>query len=63
MSRCRRNPLDRFELVIELGNDEMQTTSDIASALRSVAKQLDRGKNYGKIMDANGNSVGEFSIV
>lgn len=57
-----------FHLEIELGNDAMQSGEDLARALKQVAKYLAfntckltqaDGK---KIMDANGNSVGQWSV-
>lgn len=57
-----------FTLTIELGNDAMQDGSDIAGALRKVAGKLagcsarDLVGNSGKIMDVNGNSVGEWEV-
>ncbi len=55
-----------FTLTIELGNDAMQDGTDVASALRSVAKRVD-GDSFTrvdgrKIMDANGNSVGTWEV-
>jgi len=56
-----------FELKINLGNEAMQCPSDVAEALRKLAKKLDAGGDFalndgGKIMDANGNSVGEWTV-
>ncbi|KKL46485.1 hypothetical protein LCGC14_2345070 [marine sediment metagenome] len=58
----------RFELRIELGNDDMQTGVDISVALEQVARQIEdlgllsRGGEYGKIQDINGNSVGGWEV-
>jgi len=56
-----------FELKISLGNEAMQCPNDVAEALRKLAKKLDAVDDFaltdgGKIMDANGNSVGEWSV-
>ena len=54
-----------FTLEIHLGNDAMQTADDIADRLILVAAQV---RSYGleaqtkKISDANGNSVGFWSL-
>jgi len=54
--------LSEFNLKLELGNEAMQTGSDVARALREVAAKLDRGADSGRVMDANGNSVGEWDL-
>jgi hypothetical protein len=56
-----------FELKINLGNEAMQCPSDVAEALRKLAKKLDGVDDFaltdgGKVMDSNGNSVGEWSV-
>ena len=55
-----------FKLEIELGNDAVRTFSQIAKALAGVAKRL-RDNNTRfiagdtmKIMDDNGNTVGQW---
>jgi hypothetical protein len=50
----------RFVVKIEMGNIAMQTSDDIAEALIDVAAQLKRGKLAGSIVDANGNTVGDY---
>lgn len=53
--------MDKFTLKIELGNAEMQTTSDIAEALIQVAKVMKfHNQDEGFIRDLNGNRVGTF---
>jgi hypothetical protein len=52
--------LDRFTLTIDLGNDAMQSHTDIADALRNVIAALYRGQTQGKVRDANGNTVGDY---
>jgi sulfur carrier protein ThiS len=51
-----------FQLQIKLGNEAMQTASDVADALRRVAERLDeRGFDAPSIVrDANGNLVGAW---
>ncbi len=52
-----------FRLWVEFGNAEMQTPSDVAKSLRRLADRLERGvgcPDGGKIVDANGNMVGEW---
>ncbi len=58
----------KFTLEIELGNDAMNSASDIAGALIKVAKRIEMN-NYSVessivrgIMDENGNSVGSWEI-
>jgi hypothetical protein len=56
----------KFSLTIELGNDAMQNASDVARALRKLAGKIDLREfdkiDGGKIMDVNGNSVGEWEV-
>jgi hypothetical protein len=52
-----------FQLQIKLGNEAMQTASDVADALRRVAERLDeRGFDAptGIVRDINGNLVGAW---
>jgi hypothetical protein len=58
-----------FNLTIRLGNSAMQSGEDIARALDKVANsaqdlgEIQEGDAHGaRIMDANGNAVGEWSI-
>lgn len=55
----------KFSLTIELGNNAMQTGSDIADALRGVVSGIGchdelTGCESARILDANGNSVGRW---
>lgn len=55
-----------FKLKIKLGNAAMLTARDVARKLRDVADKLTnegREHDYGIIMDQNGNSVGEWTLV
>lgn len=62
--------MSNFKLDIQLGNEAMTSGEDIARALRSVAEKLE---DYGaisfgesgpvsRIMDLNGNTVGNWVI-
>jgi hypothetical protein len=57
-----------FTLEIELGNDMMSDSKDVATALRQVALRIERNQyDMGEplvraIMDENGNSVGSWKI-
>lgn len=64
-----------FSLRIELGNEAMQTGTDIAGALQELAGRVatfaedtnyDRGRGWpgtvGPIRDANGNTVGSWEV-
>lgn len=54
--------LGKFQLSITLGNEAMQTASDLALAMRQVADRLEREAEFqGWIFDANGNAVGSFT--
>lgn len=59
-----------FDLSIRLANSEMQTSSDVADALRKAADQVDahadtlvgwHGMSRG-ILDANGQPVGWWKV-
>lgn len=57
----------RFTLIIDLGNDAMQTPADVAKALRDAAAHLDVCTNVEPpiardMRDANGNKVGFWSF-
>ena len=53
-----------FTLRIEMGNEAMQTSEDVAGVLRDVANRLDycMDRQSGKILDYNGNTVGEWGF-
>lgn len=52
---------DKFTLEIRLGSDAMQSGPDVAAALRKVADRIENGlEARGKIVDLNGNTVGEY---
>lgn len=55
-----------FRLSIELGNDDMQTPQDLAQALREMAAKIEskdlREEGSGKILDDNGNTVGDWEL-
>ena len=54
---------DKFTLKIELGNDAMLSRRDVARALRKVADRLrNEDRDDAKILDDNGNSVGEWEL-
>lgn len=57
----------KFTLEIELGNDAMQTYADIAASVRRIFSDFanchDTAEDdAGRIYDANGNRVGEWSV-
>ena len=52
----------KFKLTIELGNDAMSSTSDLAAALVRVSEQILDGYMRGYILDNNGNTVGEYMM-
>jgi len=53
--------MSTFTIKIKLGNEAMQTNTDIQNALKDVIRHLDYQSN-GVIMDVNGNKVGTFGI-
>ena len=50
-----------FELNIETDNDAVQEPEQVARLLTSVATKVRDGAFAGRIMDENGNRVGEWS--
>jgi len=58
--------MKKFKLEIELGNDAMQRTWDVADAVKSAMARrtigsLDVG-DKGRIVDVNGNKVGSWLV-
>jgi hypothetical protein len=56
---------NQFKLTIALGNDAMQSSYDIADALRATADKIENiytihSGSTGKVIDANGNTVGQW---
>jgi hypothetical protein len=64
-----------FTLKIELGNEAMQTGTDIANALRELANHIDDPNQHfddptdesgfdrnGRIRDLNGNTTGTWKV-
>lgn len=56
-----------FTLDINIGNDAMQSSDDLAAALRRIADQLETypldhlfSDGPGRIHDLNGNTVGRY---
>ena len=49
----------KFVLVINLGNEAMQTATDVMEALRTVAAQVEQAEGN-SIKDDNGNKVGSW---
>lgn len=50
-----------FKLHIDFGNESMQTLEDVAACLRDAAEQIQAGTSSSKILDANGNTVGNWT--
>jgi hypothetical protein len=62
------NKMSRFVLEIDLGNEMMSDSKDVATALRQVALRIERNQ-YAMdeelvrgIMDENGNTCGSWRI-
>lgn len=53
-----------FKLEIRTGNDAMDSSDDVADALHKLADQLadHMGALDGLVRDANGNTVGEWTL-
>ena len=60
--------MSQFTLSIKLGNESMQTGSDIAESLRTIADKIQDNGNMidfsgsKRIVDLNGNVVGIWSV-
>ena len=52
----------RFTLEIQLGNDAVQTSADIAEILRRVSSQASIADETDTIRDINGNTVGRWTF-
>lgn len=58
--------MGKFVLNIELGDDAMQEPAHVAEALRELAERIDELEPdetdaSGKVLDDNGNTVGEWT--
>ena len=52
-----------LKLQFETGNEGMQTSEAIAAILVEVAGKIQTGREDGRIMDINGNSIGEWETL
>ncbi len=55
----------KFSMHIDLGNDAMRTSRHVAAALHELATKIERHgimNTPRKIMDVNGNTVGEWHL-
>jgi hypothetical protein len=50
-------------ITVNMGNDRMKNAHDLAGALRDLADRLDAGQQALKVMDQNGNSVGDVDYL
>lgn len=55
-------PEQVLKLTIRVGNEEMHTADQMASALEETAKRIRSGHLSGSIFDVNGNSVGHYWV-
>jgi hypothetical protein len=51
-----------FTLRIKSDNAAMQTAEDVVDALKTIISKIRTGRDGGKVMDANGNSVGTWDL-
>jgi hypothetical protein len=66
-SVMQEDRITRFSVEITLGNDAMQTSEDVARALRITADYIDgtgcfEHQSGGSIRDDNGNTVGNWNV-
>lgn len=63
--------LDRFNIVINLGNDAMRTPQHVAAALAEIAASLQTARPFNKwgpsslsepVRDVNGSTVGQWEV-
>lgn len=52
----------RFQINISFGNDAMCDPEDVADALVTVESRVRAGQVEGRVLDANGNSVGDWAF-
>lgn len=63
-----KSDVSKFSLSVTLGNAAMCSSRDLANALENVAKRIRKDDSVsrlgdsGKVMDANGNSCGSWSL-
>jgi len=53
----------QFTMQVKMTNSEMRTPEDLAGVLADAAEQLSRHRNKGRLLDVNGNVVGQFEVV
>ncbi len=53
---------DTFTMKVRLGNAAMLTSRDLGAAVHAVGEKIKAGQQEGKVLDGNGNTVGEFSV-
>jgi hypothetical protein len=51
--------MKKFYVLINLGNEAMQTEEDVSEALNQIRKKI-LTSNEGIILDSNGNNVGRW---
>jgi hypothetical protein len=56
--------INKVTITVEMGNDAMQTETDLADALRKLAKRIETSglARITKVMDENGNNVGKVDV-
>lgn len=54
-----------FTLIVDLGNDAMQTPEDVATLLAETAKYMLKHGSWPheNVKDVNGNTVGTISVI
>lgn len=54
---------DKFKIEIKLGNDAMRSKHDVSEAIIDVASRVRGGCLSGRILDINGNLVGNYEFI
>lgn len=49
-----------LKIEIDTRNEGIQSMSDVAECLSKVVNRIDYGYESGSVLDANGNSIGEY---
>lgn len=50
----------KFTLTIKLGNEAMKTPADVVRALERLSRTIGTNIESGKVIDDNGNTVGNW---
>ena len=51
-----------FKLTFKTQNEAFDSDVEVSRILRAIAENVDEGYSEGRVMDLNGNAVGEWKL-